>query len=362
MRLLIEAANCTIAVVDGVIAEPDGHFDQIIKVPDGELHPGLINAHDHLRLNHFGRLGNPHYANAYLWARDIQAREKETIRRGRTIPRRAALLHGAWKNLLAGVTHVMHHDFWEADFEREFPVQVLRMAFADSLGMTPDMAPPPGLPFTLHVAEGIDTAAAEEVRTLDARGLLTPDLIAVHLVGPDTDGIARIGNSGCGVTWCPSSNHFLFGRTTPAALLTAGGDVLLGTDSLLTGAGDLLDELRYARSLNILSDSRLLDAVGAVAARRFGLPPHSLAIGATANLVVFRKPILEAEARDVALVMSKGALRVLDPLLGPVPAHGRIISHKGSRRWIGETYYTGEIDRTDETGHTDAAGIRTYIG
>ncbi|HEY4076022.1 MAG TPA: amidohydrolase family protein [Rhizomicrobium sp.] len=350
MHLLIEAANHAIAVTDGVIGELQGPFDQIIRVPEGDLRPGLINAHDHLRLNHFGRLGRPPYDNAYLWARDIQAREKNVISRGRNLPRRGALLHGAWKNLLAGVTHVMHHDFWEADFDRDFPIQVLRIPFADSLGMTPDIAPPPDQPFAMHVAEGIDTAAADEIRTIAARGLLTPNLIAVHLVGLDADGIALMRESGCALTWCPTSNQFLFGRTASAALLTAGCDVLLGTDSLLTGAGDLLDELRYARTLKILSDACLLDAVGAVAARRFGLPQPSLSTGAVANLAVFRKPILDADAGDVALVIAGGKLRVLDPTLAPVPPHGRIIRHKNFPRWI------------DEDSDIGGSDIRTCIG
>src|SRR5215813_13478264 len=106
MRLLIEAANTTIAVEDGTIVEPSGSFDRVIRVPDGEVRPGLINAHDHLHRNHYGRLGAPPYANAYEWGDDIQARCAEIIDRGRLIPRREALLVGAWKNIRAGVTTV----------------------------------------------------------------------------------------------------------------------------------------------------------------------------------------------------------------------------------------------------------------
>ena len=130
MRLLIEAANTTIAIEDGKIIEPGGSFDRIVR-SSGEIRPGLINAHDHLHRNHYGRLGAPPYENAQTWARDIQHRHAAGIARGRAVPRRAALLAGAWKNLLAGVTHVVHHDPWESEFEVNFPINVVRIANAD---------------------------------------------------------------------------------------------------------------------------------------------------------------------------------------------------------------------------------------
>src|SRR6185503_8160801 len=109
-------------------------------------------------------------------------------------------------------------------------------------------------------------------RDLDALGLLGPDLIAVHGVGMDADAVARFRASGAALVWCPSSNLFLFGRTAPDDLLAEGTDVLLGSDSRLTGDGDLLDEIRCARALGGLGDERLAGAVGAVAARRSGRP------------------------------------------------------------------------------------------
>jgi cytosine/adenosine deaminase-related metal-dependent hydrolase len=156
-------------------------------------------------------------------------------------------------------------------------------------------------------------ASAEEVRELDRRGLLRPELLAVHCVGADADGIRRLRASGAAVVWCPTTNHFLLGCTTPRALLAPGMDVLLGSDSRLTAVGDLLDELRAARSLGYLDDGRLREAVGATAARRLGLAAPSVRPGAPADLAVFRRPLLEAGAEDVALVVAGGVVRVADP-------------------------------------------------
>jgi cytosine/adenosine deaminase-related metal-dependent hydrolase len=324
MRIRIEAANATVCVESGRIVEPDGRFDVTLRIPDGEVRPGLVNAHDHLHRNHYGRLGAPPYPNAYAWGRDIHARNAAEIAEARRLPRREALLRGAWKNLFAGVTTVVHHDPWEPDFERDFPLRVARVRSIHSLGFEPEIARAAAAdagtsrcPLSVHVAEGADALSAHEVRELDDLGLMDERLIAVHVVGPDDDGVARLRASGAAVAWCPTSNLFLFGCTAPAELLGPGMDVLVGSDSLLTGDGDLLDELRAARRLRLVDDARLLDAVGATAARRLALPPPSLAPGAPADLAVFRRPVLNSTAADVALVMVDGRVRVADPSLGP---------------------------------------------
>jgi cytosine/adenosine deaminase-related metal-dependent hydrolase len=335
MRLLIEAANASVAIENGRIAEPGGKFERIVR-SSGEVRPGLINAHDHLHRNHYGRFGAPPYANAREWARDIQSRFADAIARGRAVPRRDALLAGAWKNLLAGVTHVVHHDSWEPDFEKSFPVKVVRIANADSITRDPEFTPPVEAPFAMHVAEGVDESAAAEIPALDSRGLLNSNLLAVHVVGAGDDGIARLRASGCGIVWCPTSNDFLFGRSAPPALLEEGVDLLLGSDSLLTGAGTLLDELHAAHGR--ISDQRLLDGVGEIAARRLDIPPPSLEPGAPADLVLLRCPVLEANPEDVLLVAVAGQLRVLDPELVPLLEieGGQKMTWRGVTRWISE--------------------------
>lgn len=339
MRLLIRARNRDIGLGGDRIVEPEGRFDLVLNCPDADIRPGLINAHDHLHRSHYGRLGAPPYRNAYDWARDIQQRHRGHIAERHAFPRRDALLIGAWKNLFAGVTSVVHHDRWEPDFDRDFPIRVIQVDQADSLGMMPDLSSlPPDRPFCLHVAEGIDEAAAGEVQELDALGLLGPSLIAVHGVGLGADAIARFRASGAALVWCPSSNHFLFGRTAPPTLLAEETDVLLGSDSLLTGDGDLLDELRLARSLDLIDDARLEAAVGAVAARRFGIAPPSLDTGSRADLILLSRPLLEASADDVRLVIAGGISRVATPdlaeRLNRLAPQGALMRVGSVTRWV----------------------------
>ena len=341
MRLLIRTRDAALGAENGVIVPPAGRFDVTLHVPDGVVQPGLINAHDHLHRNHYGRLGHPPYEDAYEWGRDIHHRCAEAIARGRAVPRREALLVGAWKNLRAGVTTVVHHDAWESAFDDDFPIRVVRLRSAHSLGFERELpVVPAGEPFTIHLAEGVNVAAAEEVRALDARGLLMADLLAVHAVGVDARGIQRLRGAGAAVVWCPTSNRFLFGRTAPAELLAPGIDVLLGSDSLLTAEGSLLRELYVARRLGLLARDRLRDAVGVTAARRLGVDPPSLEIGARADLVVLRRPLLDANESDVAVVVAGGVLRVVDPVLlealGAYAERGRVVAAAGVARWLGD--------------------------
>lgn len=328
MRYVLEAEGRRIGIDGGRLVDTDGRFDFTIPLGPGELRPGLINAHDHLHRNHYPRLGHPPYEDAYAWGRDLHANHREEIARARTLPRRDALLFGAVKNLMGGVTTVVHHDAWEPDFDRDFPVRVARVRCVHSTGFdsagvaaaaalrarTHDSPPGESMhpPLTIHVAEGVNAAAADEVRSLDHAGLLDAALLAVHVVGADEDGVERLRDAGAAIVWCPTSNLFLFGRTAPAGLLLAC-DVVIGTDALLTGAGTMLDELRAARSHGWLDDERLRDAVGSLAGRRIGLPQPTLHAGAPADLVLLRRPLLDASTVDVALVIVDGVPRIGDP-------------------------------------------------
>lgn len=309
MRLRLVTARRTIDVVDRCVGTPTDHAaDVVLHLGPAELRPGLINAHDHLHRNHYPRLGTPPYRNAYAWGDDLHARFAGALRRVAALSRAEALLFGAFKNLLGGATTVVHHDPWDEAFEHDFPVRVVRTAWADALGRPGAGESPTDAdrPFTMHVAEGIGADAAEEVRRLDAAKRLHERFLAVHLVGVDDDGLTRLRRAGAGAVWCPSSNLHLYGRTAPAALFESGLDVLLGTDAMVSGEGTILDELRVARRTGLLFPGTLRDAVGATAARRLGLPPPSLAPGVSADVVALRNPLGIATARDVALVLVGG--------------------------------------------------------
>lgn len=336
----VEVASGERVVVRGSWLAPLGTQPEfVIAAGPGELRPGLINAHDHLFLNHFPRLGTPPYPNAYEWGRDLHARFGEAIARAQCLDRLTAFLFGALKNLLGAVTSVVHHDPWHPILDDGFPLRAVRVRVAHSLGFERDLeAAVAGdersrsLPLSMHVAEGTDAVAAAEIEALARHGLLGGDFLAVHAVGIRPEDIPAFRRAGAAVIWCPTSNHFLFGRTVSPALLGSGVDVLLGTDSLLTADGTMLDELRAARRSGLLSDAALLDAVGATAARRLGIPAPALVPGRPADFVVLRAPLWEARPRDVALVVVDGLPRLGDVAFAELFARCRVPAEP---LWVG---------------------------
>ena len=195
-------------------------------------------------------------------------------------------------------------------------------------------------PFCLHVAEGVDAAAGQELAILDERGLLNDRLIAVHAVGVRARDVDHFRRSGAALAWCPTSNDFLFGRTASRKLLDSGCDLLLGSDSRLTGAGDLLDELRAARSCNAVDDERLAAAVGATCARRLRVAEPSLEPGSRADLILLARPLMEARSSDVALTVVNGITRVaredVARQLGRIAGQGSTMRVGGVERWANE--------------------------
>ena len=118
------------------VDEPPGPRDLIVDLGGALVLPGLINAHDHLELNHYGRLGRPAgYRNAAGWVEDVRPRLRSSpaLRRGQAYPLGDRLLVGGLKNLLAGVTTVAHHNPLYRELRGRFPVRlVTRYGWAHS--------------------------------------------------------------------------------------------------------------------------------------------------------------------------------------------------------------------------------------
>jgi cytosine/adenosine deaminase-related metal-dependent hydrolase len=113
--------------------------DAVVDLDGAFVLPGLINAHDHLELNHYGRLRpRDRYLNASEWIDDLRPLlpTDPGIRRNSAYPLGARLFVGGLKNVLAGVTTVAHHNPRYGEIGRSFPVRVLkRYGWAHSFSM-----------------------------------------------------------------------------------------------------------------------------------------------------------------------------------------------------------------------------------
>jgi len=257
--------------------------------------PGLINAHDHLELNLFPRLGHGPYPNATDWAKDIYHPQEPPVRQHLGVPKSIRLRWGAIKNLISGVTTVGHHNaLHPVMFEPTFAVRVVkRYGWAHSLSFSPDWetrlrSTPANYPFIIHAAEGTNEAASREIRILAEGGALNRSTILVHGVAVRHADLPLMASKGVSLVWCPTSNHFTLGRSVDTDVLNSGIPIALGTDSAITADGDILDELRTAH--RTIEAHRLYGMVTSEPARMLNLPVGfgRICHGGPADLVIVR--------------------------------------------------------------------------
>src|SRR5579859_7711184 len=254
---------------------PPARGDQIEDLSGCIVYPGLINAHDHLELNHFPRSKfREVYENARDWSLDFAPRlDQEPYLSLRSQPLEQRCLAGGLKNLRSGVTTVAHHNPLHAPLRRNFPVRVVRRyGWAHSLYLEKDPArsyrrAPRSFPWMIHLAEGTDSAAHQELAQLASLGCLHDNTVLIHGVGLDEAAQERAIQAGAGLVWCPSSNIFLLGKTAEVRRFATANRLALGTDSRLTADGDMFDELRAAYTTDQLSPEALYRAVTIDAAR-----------------------------------------------------------------------------------------------
>jgi cytosine/adenosine deaminase-related metal-dependent hydrolase/ubiquinone/menaquinone biosynthesis C-methylase UbiE len=226
-----------------------------IDLPGYLLLPGLINAHDHLEFGLFPNLGSGPYQNSVEWAKEIHRTHAALITRHRKVPRAVRLWWGAIRNLLCGVTTVCHHNPLSRELlAADFPVRVLsKFGWAHSLEMDPNLIhnfdhTPPNLPFILHAAEGVDAKSAQEIFDLDRMQVLDDRTVLVHGLALNPKAVALLNRRHSALVICPTSNQFLFHCTPSSTLIKSINRVVLGSDSPLTSAGDLLNEISFARN------------------------------------------------------------------------------------------------------------------
>lgn len=328
------------------LGEPPARRDVVIDGGGAWVLPGLINAHDHLELNHYGRqaLRAP-YAHVSAWVDDMRPRlsADPAIAARRRWPLEARVFAGALKQVLSGVTLVAHHNPLYPRIARVSPVKVLRrFGWAHSLDMEAapvgargerggdvrarHRATPADQPFIVHAAEGVDERARGEIDELDARGVLDARTVLVHALAASPETRDALLARGVSLVWCPESHRTLFGQTWGCWPCMSGrGRVAVATDSRLTGARDLLDELRALDGVRGATLDARLAAVTTDAADLLRVPACGrVCVGAAADLVVTppadsaAQALARASRADLLAVTTDGRPRIGHPHWRPM--------------------------------------------
>ncbi|TMD69199.1 MAG: hypothetical protein E6I84_00005 [Chloroflexi bacterium] len=207
---------------------------------------------------------------------------------------------------------------------------------------------PPNLPFVLHAAEGVDAKSAQEIYDLDRMQVLGDRTVLVHGLALNPKAVALLNRRRTALVICPTSNQFLFHSAPSSTLIRSLNTVVLGSDSPLTAAGDLLDEINFARTEIGLASNSLYEMVTARSANvlRLRNGEGHIRAGAVADLIaVPDKALTPAETiaqltlDQVELVILAGRVQLASPKLynrlpDSLKAGLEPLNVDGHQRWL----------------------------
>ena len=207
--------------------------DTIIDFTGYMLLPGMINAHDHLGSG-IGLRGDT--------------------------PREAGLWMGALRNIMSGVTTVLHHEPQDGVlFSDGFPIRVVKnygwAGSEDPAEIAAQFAAtPPDAPFILHLSAGNAAEAKRRVKELIEHGVITDRTVVVHGSGLDDEGINMLHRAGASQVWCPSAVIAGDSSADPS-FVVSNHRVALGTGSTPERALDIFEEIQNALALGVPSEA-----------------------------------------------------------------------------------------------------------
>ena len=317
-----------IRIAKGIIREIDANLipqkkERVLHFSNHYLYPGLINAHDHLEMNLYPRMGKPPYSNYIEWGTDIYKPKESPVKEIEKVNLKDRLLWGGLKNLISGVTTVVHHNPWNRFLSSsDFPTRVLKKySWAHSLSFGKNIVKSfpkdSKIPFVIHAAEGVDEIAYAEISKLAELGLLKKNTVLIHAVATSDQNIETLRASQASVVWCPSSNYYMFNKTAPINQLKKVVRTALGSDSTLTGLPTLLDEIQFAAQTGFADANEIYDQVTLNPSLIFNLPQPSIEVNKPADLFVapitdknYTQNLIQTQTPTIDLVLLQGDPRL----------------------------------------------------
>jgi cytosine/adenosine deaminase-related metal-dependent hydrolase len=287
------------------------------------IFPGLINSHDHLDFNLFPQLGDRVYNNYTEWGKHLHQNYKDEIAQVLKIPVALRLRWGLFKNLLCGVTTVVNHGEPSGTdnalinaYEKAQSIHSVQFDKRWKLRLNNPLKH--NLPVAIHVGEGTDRPAFNEINDLIQWNLLNRKLTGIHGVAMTQKQAEKFE----ALVWCPQSNYFLLNQTAPVEALSKSTDILFGTDSTLTGTWNIWEHLRIAQQTKKLSNQALYNTLNKNAAKTWQLNNGEIETGKNADLVVADadnnyEAFFTITPDKILLVICNGAIILFDESLLP---------------------------------------------
>ncbi len=319
--------------------------------------PGLINSHDHLDFNLFPQFGERFYDNYTQWGVHIHQQYKAQINKVLQVPLALRAAWGVYKNLLSGVTTVVDHSdgtkfksdlinvvqdyhcLHSVQFEKRWKKKLNNpLKFKK--------------PYVVHVGEGVDDLAHEEIDHLLKGNLFNKKLIGIHGVAME----AHQGKSFKALVWCPQSNYFLLNSTADIKTLKQHTPILFGTDSTLTSEWNIWEHLRLAVKTEHVSAEELWASVNTAPAKIWKLNTGELSANKDADIVIAKassqdiNSLYKLNPEDLLLVMHRGSINLFDEELYQQLANQDFPLQQFDRIKIGNAYkyVSGGINRLIE--------------
>lgn len=295
--------------------------EKILHFDGDVVFPGIINSHDHLEFNLFPRFGDRIYNNYTEWGQHVWNKFKADIDKVTRIPTQFRIAWGIYKNLLCGVTTVVHHgDKIEVDeslinvfqqynflhsvgFERNWKLKLNRIL---SRGL-----------IVIHAGEGRDDYAKKEIDKLIRWNLFKRKIVAIHGVAMTTEQAGAFA----ALIWCPVSNLFMFNESAKIDTLKSHIPIVFGTDSTLTASWNLWDHVRLAREISQISDRELFEMLTLTPAQLWHLDKKGIIKeDFIADLVIAKysgihHSFFELDPEDILLVLKGGEIKLYDESL-----------------------------------------------
>ena len=384
------------------VAEAVGSFaaETVIERPNHVLIPGLINAHTHAAMTLFRGLADDlplqEWLADHIWPAEARWVDSDFVRDGTDLAVLEMIRSGttcfndmyycpdtvaqvaAERSVRAcvGMIVIEMETVWAKDIEqylsrgikvhdqyREHPL--ISTAFAphstyavgdEAMQRIRTLADQLEVPIHTHlhetaaeVQQSVEQFGQRPIERLATMGVLSPQLVAVHMTQLNREEIVLLAEHGVSVVHCPESNMKLGSGFCPVAeLLAAGVNVALGTD----GAGsnndlDMLGEMRYAALLakGVAGDPKVVTAADALAmatingARALGLDESigSLVVGKWADMV---------------------CLDLAAPATQPVHHALSQVVYSASREQVSDVWVAGQsLLRDDESSAQDEADV-----